>query len=149
VGAGWLDAEPSVIFDDGALLVVYPPSDPRLPASVIVAIGFASTLVVGAALTSLDRDGSPSPALVAMSAASGLVAWWCRPLASLLPGMLGWVMLDAIVLNQEGALRWDGDANAARIAILLAVVVGVSWLRALLLRLRCRVLIQEYAIAEP
>jgi hypothetical protein len=111
-------------------------TDPRLPDSFVGMVAFGATLAVAVALARAGAAVGWSTQLAAMAATVALLSWWCRVLPSLFVSVIGWLMLNGIVVNGAGRLGWDGHQDPIRIAVLLGAGLVVALVRTLELRLR-------------
>ncbi|MDQ1485491.1 MAG: hypothetical protein QOJ62_1184 [Actinomycetota bacterium] len=112
-----------------------PAPDPRMPNGFAGAVSLAATVFVAIASTVLWPHGSSDEALVAMMVVVGVVAYWCRPLASAATAALGWLALNGFVVDHAGQLHWHGSADVVRLACLFGVALAASGAHALGLRL--------------
>ena len=113
-------------------------TDPRLPDAFVGMVAFGATLAVAVVLA---RGGSAvgwGTQLAAMAVTVAFVSWWCRVLPSTFVSVLGWLMLNGIVVNGAGRLGWDGHEDAIRVGVLLGVGLAAALARALELHLRPR-----------
>jgi hypothetical protein len=111
-------------------------ADPRLPDSFVGMVAFGATLAVAVALARAGTAVGWVTQLAAMAVTVALLSWWCRVLPSLFVSVIGWLMLNGIVVNGAGRLGWDGHEDPVRIGVLLGVGLAVAISRALELHLR-------------
>jgi hypothetical protein len=111
-------------------------TDPRLPDSFVGMVAFGATLAVGVALARAGTAVGWGTQLAAMAVAVALLSWWCRVLPSLFVAMIGWLMLNGIVVNGAGRLGWDAHEDPIRVGVLLGAGLAVALTRTLALRLR-------------
>jgi hypothetical protein len=67
--------------------------------------------------------------LVVTTTAVGFGAWWSRPATALGLAALAFLTLDGFVVEHLGLLVWHGSSDVLRLALLVAVALGVSWER--------------------
>jgi hypothetical protein len=103
------------------------PSDPRAPAGVVLCLGFTALMVIDGigGLTDLPATFW----LVGTTAAVGFGAWWSRPVTALGLAALAFLTLDGFVVEHLGLLVWHGSSDVLRLALLVAVALGISWER--------------------
>ncbi|HEY0869706.1 MAG TPA: hypothetical protein VGD55_04865 [Acidothermaceae bacterium] len=111
-------------------------ADPRLTDPFVGMVAFGATLAVAVALARAGSAVGWGTQLAAMAVTVALVCWWCRVLPSLFVALLGWLMLNGIVVNGAGRLGWDGHQDLIRIGVLLGTGFGVALARRLELQLR-------------
>jgi hypothetical protein len=139
-----------LVTEDDDVLVITDASTEHLPPNVYaVAIAFVATLVVAAALGTIGGWTSGGLGLALMTAVVAITAWWCRPLPSLLTGAFGWLMFNGFVADQFGALRWHGSIDAVRLGVLVGAAVVASLLRAVVMAMNRRVVIEEISTLRP
>ena len=114
--------------------------DPRLPDAFVGMLAFGATLAVAVALARAGTGVGWGTQLAVMAVTVALVSWCCRVLPSLLVAVLGWLMLNGIVVNGGGRLGWDGRDDAIRVGVLLGAGLAAALARAFELRLRLPVL---------
>ena len=111
-------------------------TDPRLPDAFVGMVAFGATLAVAVALARAGTAVGWGTQLAAMAVTVALLSWWSRVLPSLFVSVIGWLMLNGIVVNGAGRLGWDGHEDPIRIGVLLGVGLAVALARTLELHLR-------------
>jgi len=127
--------------------VVVLPFDPRIPGSFVGLVSLPATLTMAVVSVALHERGSDLTPLITMAVVVGVIAWWCRPAASLAPTVLGWLALNGFVVNSFGQLRWHGSADAVRLGCIVAVALAASSIRAGAIRFSASQVVTEPASA--
>jgi K+-sensing histidine kinase KdpD len=111
-------------------------SDPRLPDAFVGMVAFGATLAVAVALARAGTAVGWGTQLAVMSVTVALLSWWSRVLPSVFVSVIGWLMLNGIVVNGAGRLGWDGHQDVIRVGVLLGAGLAAALARTLELQLR-------------
>jgi K+-sensing histidine kinase KdpD len=110
-----------------------PVVDTRPPSEIACAAGFAVTAAACVVLSVANRYlGSDrlTTDVVVLALVVAAFAWFVRPVAAVVVAVLGWLILNGFLVDQFGTLRWHGEVDAARLAVLIIAAAAGCLLHA-------------------